>query len=135
MRNSVVLSIGRAMAAVALTAGLAFGASWFSHNSSVKSTNVDIVYNTTLPKGVVLQSGSYRMEIPLNTQTPDVKFFQNGKLVATVPAKVKPEGQKSSATEIDYDKRGSAHFMTRAQIQGLNEALVFSNAGRMKSGS
>jgi hypothetical protein len=135
VRNRFVLSLILAAVAVPLFANLTFGLSWFSHNSSMKSTNVDVVYKTNLANGSTLQPGEYKLEIPLNTKTPELKFFQNGRLVASVPAHVKTEARKASSTEIDYKSKGQAHFMTEVRPGGLHEALVLTNAAGMKSGS
>ncbi len=118
-----------------LSAGLAFGLSWFSHNSSIKSTNVDIVYNSKFANGETIQPGNYKLEIPLNTQNPELKFFQNGKLMASVPAQVKGEARKAVSTEIDYSQLGGAHVITEVRPAGLSEALIFSKSSQTKSGS
>ena len=135
MRRGLVSSFVLAAAALPLFAAFSFGFSWFSHNSSIKSTNVDIVYNVKLESGKVLQQGSYRLEIPLNTKTPNLKFFQNGKLVATAPARVKSETHKADSTEIHYRHEGKTQYITEVVPGGMKEALVLTKSGNMKSGS
>ncbi len=101
----------------------------------MKTTNVDIVYNSKLSNGVTLQPGNYKLEIPLNTKTPDLKFYQDGKLVASVPASVKSEARKAPSTEIDYQDQSGSHYITEVRPGGLSEALIISKPGAMKSGS
>ena len=90
MKNKGLVSSLAAIIAVQLFAVMC-AASWFSHNSSVKTTNVDIIYQAKLANGKTLKMGSYKLEIPLNSKSPDLKFYQHGKLVASVPAQVKSE--------------------------------------------
>jgi hypothetical protein len=135
VRNRFLFSTLLAAIAVPLFTGLTFGLSWFSHNSSTKSTQVDIVYNSKLANGMTLQPGSYKLEIPLNTQTPVLKFYQDGKLVASVPAKVKPKSEKAPSTEVDYRDQGGSHIITSVEPGGLSESLVISRTNTMKSGS
>lgn len=101
----------------------------------MKSTNVDIVYNAKLANGQVLPEGKYRLEFPLNTQSPKLKFYQDGKLVATAPAHIKTEPSKADATEIAYRHTGDAQYITEVRPEGMNEALVLTKSGKMKSGS
>ncbi len=135
MRNRFLFSTLLAALAVPLLTGLTFGLSLFSHNSNVKSTQVDIVYKSKLTNGVSLQPGQYKLEIPLNTKTPILKFYQDGKLVASVPAKVKLESEKAPATEVEYKDQGGSHYVTSVQPVGLTEELVISRTNSMKSGS
>ena len=81
------------------------------------------------------KQGSYRLEIPLNTKTPNLKFFQNGKLVATAPARVKSETHKADSTEIHYRHEGKTQYITEVVPGGMKEALVLTKSGNMKSGS
>ncbi len=110
-------------------------ASWFSHNSSVKTTNVDIIYQAKLANGKTLKMGSYKLEIPLNSKSPDLKFYQHGKLVASVPAQVKSEAQKPPATEIDYTRKGAAEYLTSIRPGGLKKSFVIAGSSTMKSGA
>lgn len=135
MRRGLVSSFVLATAAVPLFAALTFGLSWFSHNSSVKSTSVDNIYNAKLANGKTLPEGNYRLEFPLNTKTPQLKFFQNGKLVATANARVKSKMYKNSDTEVQYNHKGSAQYITEVQPEGMKESLILTKSNKMKSGS
>jgi hypothetical protein len=129
------LSFFLAAVAAPLFAGMAFGLSWFSHNSSMKSTKVNIVYSARLANGATLKPGNYTLEIPLNTKTPDLKFYRSGRLVASAPATVKSEARKASTTEIDYRRDGTTQYMVEVRPEGLSEVLVFTKPSNMKSGS
>ena len=51
------------------------------------------------------------MKVPPNSQTPDVTFSKDGKVMATVRATVVTEGQKKSSTEIDSVAEGNAQVV------------------------
>ena len=61
---------------------------------------------TKFNNGGTLPAGTYRMEVPENSQTPAVTFLQDGKVMATVKAKVVTEQKKNEDTEVDSVARG-----------------------------
>jgi hypothetical protein len=65
------------------------------------------------------------MKVPENSQTPDVKFYKDGKIVATVKAKVVPEQKKNAETEVDSVTEGNAQEVTAIRPSGWEEKLVF----------
>jgi hypothetical protein len=134
VRNKVVLSAVAAIIAVPLFAVIS-AASWFSHNSSVKSTNIRIVYNSKLANGKTLDVGSYTLKIPLNSKMPQLKFYQRGKLVASVAAQVKTMSREPSATEVDYSLKNGAEYITEIRPDGLRKAYVISGKSPAKSGA
>jgi hypothetical protein len=134
VRNKVLVSSLAAIIAVPLFAVMC-AASWFSHNSSVKTTNVDIIYQAKLANGKTLDAGNYRIEIPLNSKSPELKFYRHGKLVASVPARVKNEAQKPPATEIDYTRKGAAEYLSSVSPRGLRESFIIAGSSTMKSGA
>jgi hypothetical protein len=134
VRNKVVVSLAAAIFAIPLFAAFS-AASWFSHNSSVKSTNVDILYKTNLGNGTTLNAGTYKLEIPLTSKSPELKFYQNGKLVASVRAQVKSEATQPSATEVEYTRKGGAEQITEILPSGLAKGFVISGSSATKSGA
>jgi hypothetical protein len=135
VRKRMIFSTVAAIVAVPVFASMTFALSWFSHSSSVKSTNVNIIYSAHLANGTTLKAGKYRLEIPLNTKTPDLKFYQNGKLVASVPAQVKKERVKNQTTEVDYNDQNHVQYMTQIRPGGLKKAFVITGSKGMKSGA
>jgi hypothetical protein len=134
LRNKIVLYAVAAIIAVPMFAVMS-AASWFSHNSSIKSTNVQILYNTKLANGKMLEAGTYTLKIPLNTQSPELKFYRRGKLVASVPAQVKMETRKPSATELEYTRKGKTEYLTEIHPGGVRKAYILSGTGSAKSGA
>ena len=78
----------------------------FGH-SSKKSANVEIDQTARIPGGPTLQSGEYKVVLNNNSTTPEIGFYQNGKLVAQVPAKLVDQGKKFDETAISYDTQGA----------------------------
>ena len=134
VRNRLVFSSLAAIIAVPLFAVMC-SASWFSHNSSVKTTNVDLIYQTQFANGKMLKAGKYKLEIPLNSKSPALKFYQYGKLVASVPARVKSEARKPAATEVIYTRKGATEYLTSVRPGGLRESFVIAGPSTMKSGA
>jgi len=120
------LFIGLVAAVLALTClGFASGA---THKDRAK----DVTFSATskFQNGVTLRAGTYKMEVPDNSQTPNVTFSQNGKVVATVPATIVSEQKKNSQTEVDAVTRGNAQAVTAIRPSGWDEELSFAPAGQ-----
>jgi hypothetical protein len=135
LRNKLVLSVAAAVFAIPVFAAMSNARSWFSHNSSVKSTNVDILYNSKLANGSTLQAGNYKLEIPLHSKSPELKFYRQGNLVASVPAQIKMESKEPLATEVNYTRKGNAEYLTEIRPGGMRKAYVISQSSAMKSGA
>jgi hypothetical protein len=133
VRNKLFLSLVAAAVLMPLCA-VTSNASWFSHNSSVKSTQVNILQNTKLANGKTLEAGNYRIDIPLNSKSPELKFYRDGKLMASVPAIVKQETRRPSETEVDFSRKGGAEYLTEVRPRGLTQGYVISSSSAMKSG-
>jgi len=102
--------------------------SWF-HNSTERGTNVTFSFMTKFSNGETLPAGTYHMEVPDNSQKPAVTFSQDGKVMATVKAKVVTEPKKNGDTEVDSVTEGSAQAVTAIRPSGWEEKLVFGSAG------
>jgi hypothetical protein len=135
LRNKLVLPVLVAALVVPLFAAMSNAASWFSRNSSVKSTTVNLAYNSKLANGSTLEAGNYKLEIPLHSKSLELKFYQNGKLVASVPAQIKKETLKPTATQIDYTRKGNDEYITEIHLDGMRKAYVISSSKTMKSGA
>jgi hypothetical protein len=113
-------------AAILATACLGFG-SWGFHKSSDRGANVTFASMAKFNDGDVLPAGTYRMQVPDNSQTPKVEFYKNGKLMASANAKVISETKKNDHTEVDSVTRGNAQLVKSILPHGWNEKLVFSS--------
>ena len=117
------------MAAILSTTCLGF-ASWGSHKSSERATDVTFDSMMKLQNGETLPAGTYRMEVPENSQTPAVTFLQDGKVVATSNAKVLSQEKKNPCTEVDSVTRGKTQLLREIRPSGWDEILKFGPAGK-----
>jgi len=104
---------------------------------SKKSATVEIDQTVRIPGGPTLKSGEYRVVLNNNAPTPEVGFYQNGKLVAQVPAKLADQGKKFGETKIYYATKGAGtQVITRMDLSGWREEVLFgknnSDAGSTK---
>lgn len=115
------------LAAILATACFGF-ASWGSHKSKDRSTDVTFADKTRFNNGDTLQPGTYRMEVAENSQSPKVTFSRDGKVIATVPAKLVSEANKNPDTEVDSVKQGDEQLVMKIRPKGWNESLEFGSA-------
>lgn len=134
MRNKLFSSALAAALAIPLAASLSY-ASWFSHNSSTKSTHIDLVSAAQVGAHNQLKPGNYRVEFPLRTQQPEVKFYRHGNLVAVAPARVKHLMAKNQNTEVYVNKGKWGRTVTQIRPNGTREALVFTSMAKKKAGA
>jgi len=123
------ISFAGLVAALLATTCLGY-ASWGFHKSSERGTDVTFAYATRFKNGDTLPAGTYQMEVPKNSQTPDVTFYRDGKVMATVKAKVVAEQKKNGGTEVDSVTRGNAQEVTAIRPGGWEEELIFESAGQ-----
>jgi hypothetical protein len=94
--------------------------------SSKKSAGVDIDQTARIPGGPTLQSGKYQVVLNNKSPTPEMGFYQNGKLVAQVPAKLVDQGKKFDETKIYLDTRGAnTQVITQMDLSGWREEVLF----------
>ena len=100
-------------------------------SSSMKDhkTNVNFYTTAKFQNGDVLPAGTYQMQVPENTQTPEVTFSTYGKVVATVPARVVSEANKNPETQVISDTTGSAQLVKSIEPSGWRETLIFNANG------
>jgi hypothetical protein len=134
VRNKMLNSAVAALVAVPLAASLSFGSSWFSHNSSTKSMSINLIYTAQVGSKNHLKAGQYRVEFPLRAQRPQVKFYQDGNLVATATARVKHIMAKNQQTEVYFNKTNHRQVVTEIRPAGTKEALLFTSKGKKKAG-
>jgi hypothetical protein len=78
-----------------------------------------------------LQSGEYKVVLNNNSTTPEIGFYQDGKLVAQVPAKLVDQGKKINETKIYYDTRGAnTQVITQMDLSGWREEVLFGKNNR-----
>jgi len=127
-RSGVLKSAFGLVVAMLLTAGPSFARLWGGHKTSVKSTNITLASNVKLGNGNILKAGDYRVEVPENSQAPEVTFNRDGKVVAEAPAKLVAENTKNPHTEVDFTMQGKENVITEIRPGGWNQKLVFNAA-------
>jgi hypothetical protein len=96
------------------------------HHSSKKSASVEIFQAGRLPAGPTLQSGEYKVVLNNGSTTPEIGFYQNGKLVAQVPAKLVDQGKKIQRTEIFYSTTSAnTQVITEMDLGGWRDKVFF----------
>jgi hypothetical protein len=99
--------------------------------SSKKSAGVEIDQAARIPGGPTLQSGKYKVVLNNNSTTPEIGFYQNGKLVAQVPAKLVDQGKKFDQTAISYDTQSAnTYVMREMDLSGWREKVLFGKNDR-----
>lgn len=93
------------------------------NKSANKSAGVQIVEQARLGNGPELQPGDYRVTLVENSNSTEVAFYRNGKLVAQVPVQVVDGGNKFSETEVHSNT--DTHSITEIRLKGWSQRLVF----------
>ena len=75
--------------------------------------------------GPDLQAGTYRVEVVKNQDSAEVRFYQEGAVVATAPAVLAKEAAKCEATKVYSENVNGRHVITRIWLHGSKESLVF----------
>jgi len=117
------------VAAVLATVGCGFAAG-HSHRTSERSTDVTFASTAKFKNGDTLPAGTYYMKVAENSPTPEVAFYKDGKVMATVKAKVTTEQTKNADTEINSFTQGDAQEVTSIRPGGWREELIFAPDGQ-----
>lgn len=116
------------VAAILATVCLGFAAGGF-HKSSERVSDVTFIHMAKFKNGTTLPAGTYLVDVPKDSQTPDVKFYKDGKAVATIKANLVTQEKKNEGTEIDSVSQGNAELVTAIRPAGWNETLIFGSDG------
>jgi len=128
MKKDVLNKSMQVAAGILVAASIAFAKfpSLDLGRSSKKSANVEIFQTARIPNGPTLQSGEYKVVLSNNSPTPEIGFYQNGKLLAQVPAKLVDQAKKFDATEVYYDTSGAGtQVITQMDLSGWREKILF----------
>jgi len=106
-----------------LTASLAM-----AQSSKNKPVDVTLTAVTVMPDGAQLQPGDYRMTLLNDSATPQVEFYQKGKLVCKCPVKIENTPAKSPQTQMLYNvKPDGTRVLQSVRVRGWTQALIFSS--------
>jgi hypothetical protein len=116
MHNKLMKSLSGAVIAVFFVSALTFA----------KSTHINVLYRGELGSSVTLMPGNYKMVVNPLASTPSAAFYQNGKLVGTVPVQVVTEAKKNSQTEVFYSApQNNLRGITQIDVSGWKDKLIF----------
>lgn len=97
--------------------------------SSDKAATVEITENAQVPNGPSLQPGTYKVALLSDSATPQVGFYQNGKLVGQAAAQVVDENQKSPDTEVHFNSASGTSMVTEIDVSGWTKRIQFGQQG------
>jgi hypothetical protein len=129
MRSVIKTAMGVALAVV-FAGTFGYAKFWSHHESATRSTNFDIASAAKVGSSAVLKAGAYKMEVPDNSKSPEVAFYQNGDLVARAQAQVVSESRKNSETSVEMVKQGNTERITQIRPSGWMEELDFSASAK-----
>lgn len=98
--------------------------------SHPRSGRIDVLYPSRLANGPNLQPGTYKVELASNATSPEVMFYQDGKLVAQAPAKLVDDGRKNDETKVYYNTAGQQHVITEIDLQGWEQKVMFNTSAK-----
>ena len=116
------------VAALVIAASLSFAGAWrlgFG-KSSIKSFTITLTKATQVTEGTVLQAGDYTVKFSVDTQSPEVEFWADFKLVAKAQAKVEIKPEKNVGTAFELNSGENTDVLLAIDPHGLAEKLVFS---------
>lgn len=117
------------LTAVLFSVSLALARSSGSQRAPHKTTNIDVPQAARLGNGPELKAGSYRVTVT-ESASPEVEFYQRGKLIAETPAKLVAQNRKSTQTDISYNRQGKNQVITEMDINGWNQKVVFGGTAK-----
>lgn len=91
--------------------------------STNKSAEIEITQQARLGNGPELQPGSYKVTLVNNSNSPEVAFYQNGKLVAQAPVQLVAGANKFNQTEIESNS--DTHTIIEIRLQGWTQRILF----------
>lgn len=124
MNNKLFRSLTGAAVALFFVCGLTFA----------KSSHINLIYRGQIGhSSVTLLPGKYKVSVDNPSSTPQMSFYQDGKLVGTAPVKLVTEANKNSQTEVFYSapKDGVRHI-SQIDISGWRDRLMFNKAPSSK---
>ena len=127
MKNRIGSSILATSGAVLLAAGITFAGFPGIHHSSRKSADIEITETTKVPGGPSLEPGTYKVVLLNESDTPEVGFYQDGKLIGQASVKLDDQGKKFQHTEFEANiLDGNREIITALSPGGWTEKIIFS---------
>jgi hypothetical protein len=135
MQRVISKSIFASIVSLALAASIASAKFPGLGHSSQKSATIEIGQTVQVPNGPTLQPGTYQVTLLSDSDTPQVGFYQDGKLVGQAAAQVVDQGQKSPDTEVHTNNSGSNSVVTEIDVSGWTKRIEFGQQLSATNGS
>ncbi len=90
-----------------------------------ESGQVVVIYRSRVANGPELKPGTYKVKLTPNASSPEVMFYQNGKLVAKAPVTLVNQSKKIDQTEIQYNTAANQHVITQIDVHGWRQKMNF----------
>jgi hypothetical protein len=135
MQRVVSKSIFASIVSLAFVAGIASAKLPGSARSSEKAATVEISLSSQVPSGPTLQPGTYKVALLGDSATPQVGFYQNGKLVGQAPAQLVDQGRKSNDTEVHTDGAGADRVLKEIDLVGWTKSIQFGQTAGVSGSS
>jgi hypothetical protein len=118
MKNKLVRAVAGTAVALFCVCGLTFA----------RTSHVNLMYLGKVGQ-LTLAPGKYTVKVNPTSATPDMAFYQNGKLVGTTPVTVVSRDHKNSQTEVYYNApEGKVRPITQIDLGGWKDTLKFNRA-------
>lgn len=75
--------------------------------------------------GAELEPGSYQVKVVKNPESCEVLFYRSGDLKLRAPVTLATETKKASLTEVHFEESNGSNVLTRIQLEGAKESLLF----------
>lgn len=125
MTKSLVRTALWTVLVIVCAAGFSFGRSWSLHRSPMKTTEIHVANKAKVGDNLILEPGSYRMQLDPSSQSPEVVFYKEGKEVGRTQAKAVSEERKNPSTEMSLVQQGDLGVVTEIRPGGWKEKLEF----------
>lgn len=117
MKNKLIRAVAGAAVALFFVCGLTFA----------KTSHVNLMYEGEIGH-LTLAPGKYKVSVNTTSNTPQMAFYQKGKLVGTTPVKLISKTQKNSQTEVYYNApKDNVRRITQIDLSGWRDTLKFKN--------
>ncbi len=134
MRNNFCQLAFIAVTATFLTVTTVWARSSRTTNHT-ESGQVSILYTSRIENGSELKPGNYKVELSPNASSPEVMFYQDGKLVAKAPVTLVNQSKKIDQTEIQYNTAANQHVITEIDVHGWRQEMKFPSSKSTGMGS
>jgi hypothetical protein len=115
IKSKLMRSAAGAAVALFFVCGLTFA----------KTSHVNFIYQGKVGQ-LTLAPGRYTVRVNTALKSPEMAFYQNGKLIGQTPVRVVSEAKKNSQTMVYYNApKDNVRRVTQIDVSGWKDKLVF----------